>query len=518
MTLHQVYKRSQHSKTEARQRELLEIARELMFLKDKISSYRRKNAKLTANIHPQFEKSGINLLQYLALRQANLKNLQLRLAQFGLSSLGRCESYVMCNIDQILERVSDSLRVGSHHKKIIFAPKSNAKALTWLDAEKLLHQHSRDLFGPKPSDRHVYIMVTAPFRTEFNKNWMREVLKAGANLIRINCAHDTENEWAEMVSIIRKTAAELKLPCKILMDLGGPKIRTLSPAPKKLSSGDRLCLVGKITHKKKEIQCSHPEVLKYVNVGDRVVFDDGKIEAKVTEKTAEKLTLSIVRVPAAKTKLKAQKGINFPESHIKIKEITVEDLHHLDFVSAQADLIGLSFVQTSEAIRQIRRELKERTHRTLGIVLKIETQAGFQALPLLLLEVMKDYPCGVMIARGDLGVEVGFERMVEVQEEILWLCEAAHIPVIWATQVLETEAKTGMPSRAEVTDAASAVRAECVMLNKGPYIVSAVKSLDNILRRMESHIYKKRTLNRPLKVANLIPPVNSLDAPSLNPR
>ncbi len=116
---------------------------------------------------------------------------------------------------------------------------------------------------------------------------------------------------------------------------------------------------------------------------------------------------------------------------------------------------------------------------------------------------MNGYPSGVMIAHGDLAVELGFERLVEVQEEILWLCEAAHVPVIWATQVLENQAKFGLPSRAEVTDAASAVRAECVMLNKGSKIDVAIGTLDNILRRMECHIYKKRNLNRKLAVADL---------------
>ena len=163
-------------------------------------------------------------------------------------------------------------------------------------------------------------------------------------------------------------------------------------------------------------------------------------------------------------------------------------------------------MQSPEAIRKIRAELKRLTARAPGLILKIKTKAGFKALPRVLLEAMSDYPCGVMIARGDLGVEVGFERMVEVQEEVLWLCEAAHVPVIWATQVLENQAKIGLPSRAEVTDAAWAVRAECVMLNKGPFIAGAVRSLDNILRRMEFHTYKKRTIYRSLKVATLETP------------
>ena len=113
----------------------------------------------------------------------------------------------------------------------------------------------------------------------------------------------------------------------------------------------------------------------------------------------------------------------------------------------------------------------------IGVVLKIETSAGFENLPRLLLEGLRRPPLAVMIARGDLAVEVGFERLAELQEEILWLCEACHVPAIWATQVLDTLARTGVPSRAEVTDAAASVAAECVMLNKGPFVDEAVRVL-----------------------------------------
>jgi pyruvate kinase len=116
---------------------------------------------------------------------------------------------------------------------------------------------------------------------------------------------------------------------------------------------------------------------------------------------------------------------------------------------------------------------------------------------------MRSPAVGVMIARGDLAVECGFERLAEVQEEILWVCEAAHVPVVWATQVLEGLAKTGRPSRAEITDAAMGERAECVMLNKGPHVVGAVRTLDDILRRMQEHTRKKRAMLRPLRVAGL---------------
>jgi len=135
-------------------------------------------------------------------------------------------------------------------------------------------------------------------------------------------------------------------------------------------------------------------------------------------------------------------------------------------------------------------------------VLKIETRRAFENLPKLLLSALHSSAPGVMIARGDLAVECGYERLAEVQEEILWLCEAAHVPVIWATQVLERMTKDGLPSRAEVTDAAMGERAECVMLNKGPYLLDALATLDDILRRMEAHQSKKTPTLRPLRVAS----------------
>ena len=106
---------------------------------------------------------------------------------------------------------------------------------------------------------------------------------------------------------------------------------------------------------------------------------------------------------------------------------------------------------------------------------------------------MRRYPVAVMIARGDLAVECGWAQLAELQKEIIWLCDAARVPVIWATQVLENEAKKGLPSRAEITDAAESQHADCVMLNKGPHILAAIRTLDNILRRMQALRNRKTT-------------------------
>ena len=165
------------------------------------------------------------------------------------------------------------------------------------------------------------------------------------------------------------------------------------------------------------------------------------------------------------------------------------------------DLIGLSFVKEPDDVELLQKSVSKLTNREIGIILKIETRLAFENLSQLLLKGLKKPPVGVMVARGDLGVEVGFERMSEVQEQILWLCEAAHIPVIWATQVLEQMNKTGLPTRGEVTDAAMSSRAECVMLNKGPFVVETVRFLDNILVRMMDHNNKKTHMLRKLKIS-----------------
>lgn len=135
----------------------------------------------------------------------------------------------------------------------------------------------------------------------------------------------------------------------------------------------------------------------------------------------------------------------------------------------------------------------------VGVVLKIETLQGFENLPELMLAAMAAPAAGVMIARGDLAVECGYERMAEVQEEILWCSEAAHMPVVWATQVLESQARTGVPPRAEISDASMGVRAECVMLNKGPFVAEAIRTLDDILRRMAGYQAKNTPLLRALR-------------------
>ncbi len=217
--------------------------------------------------------------------------------------------------------------------------------------------------------------------------------------------------------------------------------------------------------------------------------------------TDDQIHVAITEARAGGVKLGADKGINLPDSDLKLPALTSKDKADLPFIAANADLIGYSFVRAPAGIAELRSRLAQLDGEALGLVLKIETKEAFEALPDLLLEAMRGPAAGVMIARGDLAIECGYERLAEVQEEILWICEAAHVPVIWATQVLENLAKAGQPSRAEITDAAMGQRAECVMLNKGPHILEAVEVLDDILRRMQAHQTKKQSLLRQLRLA-----------------
>ncbi len=249
------------------------------------------------------------------------------------------------------------------------------------------------------------------------------------------------------------------------------------------------------------IGCTLPEVFEHVRIGESVWLDDGKLGGRVISTSAEALEVEITSARGLGAKLRADKGINLPDTELALPAFTAKDLGDLPFVVEHADAVALSFVHSPADVQELEARLAELGRPELGIVLKIETRRAFERLPQLLLASMQS-PCdGVMIARGDLAVECGFERLAEVQEEILWICEAAHVPVIWATQVLETLAREGRPSRAEITDAASAERAECVMLNKGPHIDQALSALDDILRRMQGHQRKKSAMLRPLGLA-----------------
>lgn len=453
-------------------------------------------------VHPHFADSAHNLIEYLALRQFDLREIQEQLSGLGLSSLGRTEAHTMASLNavvQVLQRLA-----GRGGEVVSFAD-------DYARGRDLLTAHTEALLGPRPATRATRIMVTLPSEAESDYPLLRNLIRAGMNCARINCAHDSEPVWERMVGNIRRAEREVGCACRILMDLGGPKLRT-GPLAEVLTlrRGEGLVLCrgpeqGKSAceNSPARVVCAVSEIYGGVQVGEAVLFDDGKIESVVRGVAPDEIQLEITRADDKGSRLAADKGINFPESRLELRGLSEQDLEHLDFVARRADLVGMSFANEPEDVFALQAALGERGAGHLGIVLKIETRRGFEQLPRLILAAMRSYPAGVMIARGDLAVECGWERTAEVQEEILWLCEAGHMPVIWATQVLEKLAKKGLPSRAEITDAAMSQRAECVMLNKGPHVVEAVHSLADILCRMQEHQRKKTATLRSLKVSNL---------------
>jgi pyruvate kinase len=244
-----------------------------------------------------------------------------------------------------------------------------------------------------------------------------------------------------------------------------------------------------------------PEIFSDVRPGETIWFDDGKIGGVIRDVGENRIVVEITKGRAKGERLRGDKGINLPDTELSLPALTAGDIALLPFIARHADLIGYSFVRRPSDIHLLQTELTKAGGAELGLILKIETRKAFERLPELIFAAMRSSRVGVMIARGDLAVECGYERTGELQEEIMWIAEAAHVPAIWATQVLENLAQKGQLSRAEITDAAMAERAECVMLNKGPFVIDAVKVLDDVLRRMQSHQAKKSSLLRPLTIA-----------------
>jgi pyruvate kinase len=583
--------------------------------------------------------SALNLLHYLVLRNRDVRSLQSRLASVGLSSLGRSEAHVQATVDAVCAILCRLRSPGAEPKKRATpTPRMVRPPVSFAEGDSRLAIQAEAILGAAPAARRVRIMVTMPAEAAEDARLIPELLRHGMNVMRINCAHDGPAVWRRMIGHLARARRAQGRPCRVLMDLGGPKLRTgpmaggapvlkwrphrdaygkvLAPArvwlcsrlsahaapaeaeavlplspgwlkarapgdvvtfddlrgrsrslrvtercrdglwaeaaetaylgpetrlavggprrrgerrghidglpaheqPLELRVGDRLLLTrtlapgcparrgpaGKLLSPGR-IGCTLSEVFDHCRRGQSIWFDDGKIGGRIDAVGVDALTIAITQTSKPEVVLGADKGINLPDTDLPISALTPKDLEDLRFAAKHADAVGLSFVRQAEDVVQLDAQLRRAgASPKVGIVLKIETRQGFENLPKLMLAGLGQRPLGVMIARGDLAIECGYERMAEIQEEILWLCEAAHLPTIWATQVLETLTKKGMPSRAEITDAAMGQRAECVMLNKGPHVVEAVRVLGDLMARMQENQHKKSPTMRLLNVSRLI--------------
>jgi pyruvate kinase len=600
--------------------ELEALEADLGAVRDSMLAAEAARSAEIASTHPAHRRSAANLIHYLALRRHDVRDLQARLAEAGLSSLGRAEAHVLATTEAVLSVLA---RLNGHE------PPPQAAAVALTEGHRVLRDNATALLGSSAASRSTRIMVTLPTEAADQPELLANMTAQGMDIVRVNCAHDGPDVWQRMIGHGRAHRRPNGDVPRISMDLGGPKSRTgplqpgpravrVSPSRDRLGAvtepalvwltaaddgrapmprttvipvddpawllrrrvGDRIdfvdtreanrrwvvvetwahgCLaeasntgfvrsgtaltcttgdddsvvVGLLPEVEQahrvdvgdhliltcdlapatptrpgtehRIGCTLGEVFEQATPGERVWLDDGKIGGRIESVTPDEIDVRITDVRPGGANLRAGKGINFPDTALRLAALTEDDLRDLDFVARHADMVSLSFVRQPADVEHLQAELAVRDASHVGIVLKIENVAAFEHLPELLLAAMRSRNVGVMIARGDLAVEVGFERLAEVQEEILWACEAAHVPVIWATQVLDTLARTGQPSRAEISDAAMSERAECVMLNKGPHILDAIDTLDSILVRMQSHQHKKRSLLRRLQAWDHMP-------------
>lgn len=445
---------------------------------------------LLNKVHASNKRSAVNLLHYLALRSMDIRELQDKLHACGLSSMASSESHIRGQLLAICRRmgVEEAAPTG------IF---------DYYSARQSLAEKAKFLFGKSPGSTAPSIMVTLDSSLADDYANVKNLLQSGMNIARINCAHDNESIWFRMIQHIKRASRITGNNCKIYMDLAGPKIRTIINEKGKMAvkEGQYIDMTDE-EHMKElpsAVGCTVPGIASQLQAGETVLFDDGLIEARVEKTEGFRVKLLVMRVSSKKHVIKSEKGINFPESTLQMPALTSYDIGCLPFISKHADMVGYSFVRSARDLQQLQEVMGK--NNKLSLIIKIETPEAVKNLPELIFCGMQRENTGVMIARGDLAVEIGFERMSEIQEEILWICEAAHVPVIWATQVLENLNKSGLATRSEVTDAAYAAMADCVMINKGDYIIRTLETLRDILTRSGGHHVKKRFVFRPLGIA-----------------
>lgn len=467
------------------------------------------NSWLKYNIREPYQNSAKNLANYMAFRQKDMRHLQEELIPWGVSSLGRLEVDVMGTLNAVSKTLS--LVAGSELEDETIDYRSMR---TFENRYNLLNKHTDEIFGSGSDDRNTHILVTMPSEAATDKEMVGNLMEAGMDMARINCAHDDESVWEKMIDNIKEASDKSGRDCQILMDISGPKIRIknllTSRRNPKLLVGDKFLLSNQEAMTLSNgieiaINTTVPEVLSNVDKGQLVKLDDGHIEAEVIGVRDGGLICETVKtVKENGVKVKTEKGINFPDLDIKLSVLTEKDYKDLKFSAAHADVIAFSFIKSADDIKTIEDALgEELTEEKAGlpVVAKIETAEAIDNIPSIIASGSARRPFGIMVARGDLAVEIGYERLSEIQEELLWICEAAHVPVIWATQVLESLVKSGIPTRSEISDVVAGSRAECIMLNKGDYIVSGVNAVDDILKKFENHHHKKTSMLRALNIA-----------------
>ena len=334
--------------------------------------------------------------------------------------------------------------------------------------------------------RRTKIVATIGPATQ-SESVITELIKAGVTTFRLNFSHGDHEDHAERIKTIRKVSSELDLHIGILQDLQGPKIRLgrFKEGPVKVKKGDLFSLTSKNIECNNEIaNVTYEKLTDEVSVGKRILLDDGRVEM-IVEKIDNKENLLICKVTVGGV-LSNNKGVNFPDVQLSVKALTDKDKKDLEFgLKSGVDWIALSFVRNPSDINEIKDLINEHGYST-PVVAKIEK---FEAID----QIDSVLPLcdGVMVARGDLGVEMPPEEVPLLQKELIKKANTLGIPIITATQMLDSMASSPRPTRAEVSDVANAILdgTDAVMLSNetavGDYPIEAVKTMATIARRIE---------------------------------
>ena len=332
-------------------------------------------------------------------------------------------------------------------------------------------------------------------------NILKEMIIAGVDVVRLNFSHGEKEFHKQIIKNVRKTSEELQAPICILQDLQGPKIRVgeILNDSIELKDNEELKIVSKNVVGDSRVISIDNDILYDIKFNERILIDDGKIELRVISSSKNEVLTKIIRGGI----LLPRKGINFPESNISVSSITEKDIEDLHFgLDNDVDWIALSFVRSEKDIKLLRKMIRERGKKT-RIIAKIEKPQAIKNID----KIIKASD-GLMVARGDLGVEMPMESVPIHQKNIVNKCNKAYKPVIIATQMLESMVEQKTPTRAESNDVANAVLdgADAVMLSAesatGNYPIIAVKSMEKIISSVErstSEIYYNFEKNKYLK-------------------
>src|SRR5882724_9371271 len=311
---------------------------------------------------------------------------------------------------------------------------------------------------------------------------MRALFDAGVDVFRINMSHTSHEMLAKMHGQLRALSLEVGRPIGILCDLQGPKIRLgkLNGGPRMLKEGERIKLVlGETSDKPEEVPIPHPEIFQAIKQKHALLIDDGKVRLRLLRK-ADTFAEAVVEVAG---EIKDRKGVNMPDTLLPMSAMTPKDRADLDAaLELGVDWIALSFVQRPEDVAELKKIVAGRA----GVLAKIEKPKALSSLHGIL-----ELADALMVARGDLGVEMPLERVPGLQKQITRAARKAGKPVVVATQMLESMINSPMPTRAEVSDVATAVfeGADAVMLSaesaSGAYPVEAVQTMDRIACSVE---------------------------------